>query len=243
MEHNVHLGLLTKRARSEIRFVKGNVLDMNLDSASLGDIFDREEHNGHCQDQEGKNNTPKTTTNGSSWDVLICNPPYISPDQFGNGTTARSVRFFEPKLALVPPTAVSDGERKMPGTSQKIYMTSEVNSETGFDAHADTFYPRLISLSSLLNAKLSVFECGDSQQAQRVAELAGHHQPVMKGSEPEMRPKDLDRRDEFKVEVWRCNGEFEHRDHDEYNSSSGRGSIQDDEGARAVVVKRRPFLF
>lgn len=36
------------------------------------------------------------------WDILISNPPYISPSAYWK-TTTRAVRKFEPKLALVPP--------------------------------------------------------------------------------------------------------------------------------------------
>lgn len=243
MEYNTQLGLLPKRARSEIRFVKGNVLDMSLDSASLGDIFDRGKPTAQCRDQEGKANAPKSTINGGSWDVLISNPPYISPLQFGNGTTARSVRFFEPKLALVPPTALTNCEKKLLETHQKLHVESDVISDTGFDAQADTFYPRLLSISSLLNAKLSIFECGDPQQAQRVEKLATRHHPTGKDVDLETGSKDREAGNEFKVEVWRCNDEFEHEDDDGYHSFSGNDPMQDDEGARAVVVKRRPFLF
>src|SRR5690606_11160420 len=52
------------------------------------------------------------------WDILVSNPPYVSPSAFWN-TTTRSVRGFEPKLALVPPaagagTAVEQGDEFYP---------------------------------------------------------------------------------------------------------------------------------
>lgn len=66
---------------------------------------------------------------------------------FRNGTTARSVRHFEPQLALVPPT--------------RHTCTISGNPE-------DVFYHRIISLFFELQAKLLVLECGDRPQARRV---------------------------------------------------------------------------
>lgn len=84
----------------------------------------------------------------SEWDILTCNPPYISPRAF-NHTTARSVRNFEPKLALVP------AER--PGLSD--------------DEAGDMFYPRLLEIADFVRAKIVLFEVADLEQAQRVAEM------------------------------------------------------------------------
>ncbi|KAJ5261878.1 hypothetical protein N7505_008745 [Penicillium chrysogenum] len=86
----------------------------------------------------------------SGCDLLISNPPYISQTEFRNGTTARSVRRFEPKLALVPPHSGSGVEDCMP---------------------EDIFYHRILTLAFKLRAKLTVLECGDSHQASRVVAL------------------------------------------------------------------------
>jgi methylase of polypeptide subunit release factors len=84
------------------------------------------------------------------WDILVSNPPYISPKQF-NKTTARSVRNFEPKVALVPDAAgrrLSDEEQ------------------------GDLFYPRLLDIARELDVKVLLMEVGDLEQAKRVATRA-----------------------------------------------------------------------
>ncbi|EKG16017.1 DNA methylase N-6 adenine-specific conserved site [Macrophomina phaseolina MS6] len=82
------------------------------------------------------------------WDILISNPPYISPRAFVH-TTTRSVRNFEPKLALVPPV-----------------------SDTRPDSCGDVFYPKLLDIADCVLAKLVLFEVADMDQALRVARLA-----------------------------------------------------------------------
>lgn len=82
-------------------------------------------------------------------DVLMSNPPYISPTAF-NQTTSRSVRNYEPRLALVPPRS-----------------TGASNEERG-----DLFYPRLYAIADEVQAKMTLFEVGDLKQALRVASLA-----------------------------------------------------------------------
>lgn len=83
------------------------------------------------------------------WDVIISNPPYISPKQFYK-TTARSVRKFEPRLALVP------------GLS---------GPQLPDDEQADLFYPRLSYIANQVGAKVLLMEVGDLDQAKRVAKL------------------------------------------------------------------------
>ncbi|KAI4730883.1 S-adenosyl-L-methionine-dependent methyltransferase [Aureobasidium sp. EXF-10728] len=84
------------------------------------------------------------------WDILISNPPYISPTAFST-TTTRSVKRYEPLLALVPsapatlPPSIDDG---------------------------DTFYPHLLSIAAKVSARVILFEVADLEQAQRIAEMA-----------------------------------------------------------------------
>ncbi|KAK7607914.1 S-adenosyl-L-methionine-dependent methyltransferase [Phyllosticta paracitricarpa] len=81
------------------------------------------------------------------WDILTSNPPYISSHAFVH-TTARSVRNFEPKLALVPPAGVSE----IPGDG-------------------DLFYPRLLDAADHVQSQVALFEVADLSQALRVASL------------------------------------------------------------------------
>ncbi|KAK3627445.1 hypothetical protein LTR56_019246 [Elasticomyces elasticus] len=81
-------------------------------------------------------------------DVLISNPPYISAKAFST-TTARSVRQFEPKLALVPRSSDSTGVRH----------------------DGDVFYPRIVALADQLQAKVMLLEVADMEQALRVVAI------------------------------------------------------------------------
>ncbi|KAG9929466.1 modification methylase HemK, partial [Aureobasidium melanogenum] len=94
--------------------------------------------------------TSSTSRNGR-WDILISNPPYISPQAF-NDTTQRSVKRYEPRLALVPPP--------------------QNNSSSSKVDQGDIFYPRLLQIAQQVGAKIVLFEVADSEQAQRVALMA-----------------------------------------------------------------------
>jgi len=100
-----------------------------------------------------------------SYDILICNPPYISQTDF-HKTTSRSVRRYEPRLALVPPSA-----------SQHTRLRT--------DDSGDIFYPRLITIADNIRAKIVLFEVADLQQARRVAKMLVKHDggPAWKGVE------------------------------------------------------------
>ncbi|KAK8111161.1 S-adenosyl-L-methionine-dependent methyltransferase [Apiospora kogelbergensis] len=84
-------------------------------------------------------------------DVLVSNPPYISTKGF-HRDTGRSVRNFEPRLALVP--RPRDDERSAPCAPE------------------DVFYQRLCEVAETLRPKIMLFEVGDLEQALRVAQMA-----------------------------------------------------------------------
>ncbi|KAL8674232.1 MAG: hypothetical protein Q9168_001357 [Polycauliona sp. 1 TL-2023] len=86
---------------------------------------------------------------GTEYDVVVSNPPYISPHQFDRVTT-RSVRNYEPKTALVPASA-------------------DLNDE----AVGDAFYPRIIAIARDTKAKLLVMEVEGMHQARRIIAMAG----------------------------------------------------------------------
>ncbi|KAJ5985128.1 hypothetical protein N7499_008594 [Penicillium canescens] len=142
LEHNLQLGQLTSRASTDIHFHRSNVLGNGSDDSilSIDSILQPYylESGSSLADQSG------------GCDLLISNPPYISQSEFGNGTTARSVRLFEPKMALVPPSLVTGDE---PGRPE------------------DIFYHRILALAFKLRAKITVLECGDILQAKRVVAL------------------------------------------------------------------------
>lgn len=93
--------------------------------------------------------------NTTKLDLLISNPPYIPPRSFARDTE-RSVRNYEPKLALVPNRSKEEIE--------------ELNSN-GADILADIFYARLLSLSRTLEPKRVLLEVAGLEQARRVISM------------------------------------------------------------------------
>ena len=116
------------------------------------------------RDLNGQKKTP-------TYDILISNPPYVSPFSYKR-TTTRSVRDYEPKLALVPPppSSSSSQESKYSSTSSQTLAlsTSPYSDNNG----RDTFYPHLLRHTSQVEAEILLFEVADFEQAHRVATLA-----------------------------------------------------------------------
>lgn len=149
LRHNMQRGQLPPLASNQIVFHQADVLGRGDGSIpGLEDIL-------------SKYGSPEASIGGpdSTFDLLISNPPYISTSHFRNGTTARSVRLFEPKLALVPPIVKS---------GKDVCGKPE-----------DIFYGHILALSLKLRPRLTVLECGDLGQACRVVNmhhgLKGHH--------------------------------------------------------------------
>lgn len=86
------------------------------------------------------------------WDIVISNPPYISPQGF-NKDTSHSVRKYEPKLALVPPVRLPSQQP----LSDRV--------------QGDLFYPKLLQIASNVNAKLVLMEVDGRSQAVRVRQM------------------------------------------------------------------------
>jgi len=112
-----------------VSFIRGNVFDRDWILKTLG-------HTG--------------------WDVLICNPPYVSREawKFGRNELSYSARRYEPKLALVP-----DDDLQRPDGWR----------------HEDAFYATLLDVAELLKPKMLLLEVGDEAQASRVLSLAAQH--------------------------------------------------------------------
>ncbi|KAK5264026.1 hypothetical protein LTR99_010316 [Exophiala xenobiotica] len=134
LQHNISKNLLHPDATSDISFMKEDIL--NLAKIEEGQTI-REMFNSRPGARPGQDLD-------ESWDVVVCNPPYISrKDYAAGGRTESSVRKFEPKLALVP--------------------NDEPSVHSG-----DLFYWPLTRLFKAVGARLLVMEVGDSQQAVRV---------------------------------------------------------------------------
>ena len=118
-----------------MRFMRGDILD---DSTAVS--------NSYISKSLHRAGQPK-------WDFLISNPPYISPRAFGR-TTSRSVRNYEPKLALVPPSNLAGSD----------------------EGQGDLFYPQLLKIADNVDANIFLVEVADIEQAQRVVKMAQRHQ-------------------------------------------------------------------
>lgn len=157
LAHNIAKGNLTPRASDDVHFVQADILKKS-DSKSDSSSPDTGIHiNINIPDLD---TALSEFSLAGTWDVIISNPPYISPESYNNGTTKRSVRLYEPKLALVPPPPL-------------IHTSNENENENENPAHVrgDSFYPRLIDLAVKYRASLTVAECGDLRQALRVRDL------------------------------------------------------------------------
>jgi methylase of polypeptide subunit release factors len=94
--------------------------------------------------------------NEAKCDILISNPPYISPRGF-NTDVARSVRNHEPKLAQVP----------------EPHHTHHSNLQEQDVGQEDVFYARLLDIGAVQHPSVMLFETGGMEQAKRVVEMAG----------------------------------------------------------------------
>ncbi|CAJ2507395.1 Uu.00g085810.m01.CDS01 [Anthostomella pinea] len=89
---------------------------------------------------------------GAPIDIFVSNPPYISMRGY-DCDTGRSVRNYEPRLALVP--------------HESLRISSFADC-----APEDVFYARLLEVAEILRPKFVVLEVGDLAQATRVLEMA-----------------------------------------------------------------------
>ncbi|KAN0102607.1 S-adenosyl-L-methionine-dependent methyltransferase [Hyaloscypha variabilis] len=94
-------------------------------------------------------------------DIIISNPPYISRSAFYT-STSRSVRKYEPRLALVP-------DRNDYGVDASNRISRFISRD---GEESDIFYKRLLWLYKRGEASVLVMEVGDQEQALRVVGLA-----------------------------------------------------------------------
>jgi methylase of polypeptide subunit release factors len=123
-------GNLPNSALKQIRFVQADVFDPQFLDGLLWENDDPVAHK-------------------VEYDILVSNPPYISPSGFARDTS-RSVRNWEPKLALVP------------------YCRSLTSNCEG----GDEFYPALLATATRVRSQFVVLEVGDMKQAKRVVSMA-----------------------------------------------------------------------
>jgi methylase of polypeptide subunit release factors len=181
LQHNLGQGALHPSAEQDVSFVRADVLrnspfgtlagepgneldkpDLRPAVASVWEVLQRDGI-------------------GQEWDIVISNPPYISPSNYSpGGTTARSVRRWEPQLALVPQPLRfwASHKAQRPGYGNPLQR-------------GDEFYPPLLELARSVGSKAVVLEVGDGDQAMRVKDFAAQYFVA----EPEIH-----------VEMWRDDG-------------------------------------
>ncbi len=187
LAHNIAKKTLSPVAETQIRFVRGDVLRAGSGSKASVDDTRRESgpvshHDGRRRRKAGDGNREGNEYLSEDWHVVTCNPPYISQRAF-NTCTARSVRNFEPRLALVPPSvsrlhAESDEAdscaRSPSATSTPTPSKGQDERERcdNDDNGGDAFYPSVLAIAKRVKARVLVMEVGDMAQAERVAGLA-----------------------------------------------------------------------
>lgn len=129
----------------------------------LADRANLSENGNHAGDRKHSTSWATKADGLSAWntqhvfrrcDILISNPPYVSPAEYKRHT-ARSVRQFEPKLALVPPHLARQGH----------------NTEFAVKDDGDVFYPHLLDLAEKTSAEVALLEVAGLEQAKRVAAM------------------------------------------------------------------------
>ncbi|KAI9864654.1 MAG: hypothetical protein M1813_003143 [Trichoglossum hirsutum] len=129
LQRNVVQGNIPSSALEQIRFIRGDVFDPGL----LGRLAPKDDY---------------SVAHNVDYDVLVSNPPYISPSGFIKDTS-RSVRNWEPKLALVP-----------------CARSLESSCKRG-----DEFYPVLLGVAMQVRCRLMALEVADMEQAKRVVSM------------------------------------------------------------------------
>ena len=141
LQHNIAQGHLLLAARTQIRFVQADIFDDEVKA--------------------------KLEEEGGNWDIVISNPPYISPKGF-NEHTSRSVRNYEPKIALVPSPSRDHAAAYL---SNGDGDGDEATTATRDSRIGDSFYPQILKIASRVHAKTVLMEVSDLAQAKRVAGL------------------------------------------------------------------------
>ncbi|KAI9656361.1 MAG: hypothetical protein M1831_004613 [Alyxoria varia] len=149
---NVRLLIPDAQERGDVRFQLGDVLASECSSSSCSSSYRDEE-----------------------FDVVVANPPYISPRSYWSSDVAKSVRAFEPRNALVPPSIPSPPSPiHASGNEASAPHDGNGRAESGREANTDTeradlFYPCIIDTAIRVHAKVLLMEVADMSQALRVA--------------------------------------------------------------------------
>ena len=169
LRQNVKKGFLHPHALQEVSFVQADVLSQ--------DERDQTSTQSHPQLRVPSPRRPSgmlepiweilDQMRNRQRDVVLANPPYISPSRYApGGTMTKIVRLWEPKLALVPPAYTSREYQGAGGTSIS-------DSESYQSIRGDEFYMPIFRVAKAVQAKVVLVEVADDSQASRVMKLAG----------------------------------------------------------------------
>lgn len=160
LRHNISLGHLAKEAGGDISFIRADVLLASSSSSTMSPSDDNQQQKIPylLNTLKAQYSSPKQKV---KLDILTANPPYISPFHFSpgpSGRTTRSVRKYEPSLALVP--------------GQSIKAPTHIWPKDTTPTPGDEFYYHILPLTFTLDVGVTVLEVGDTEQAHRVVQLA-----------------------------------------------------------------------
>ena len=155
LTHNMTLDNLPAEASTAISFLHADILQPLQDLIPMLSNAFRISSHTQTQTQTQTHNTPEARLSPRI-DILTANPPYIPPSHLYT-LTARSVRVFEPRSALIPPTPL-----------KPLISPSESPS----CPRGDEFFHAIVPLARELDVGCMLLEVGDSEQGRRVARLA-----------------------------------------------------------------------
>lgn len=243
--HNIALGNLTGEAAGHVRFLRADVLVHSLSQVG-GESHPNAGAAAAAAPYIIDAIKEVLDVEKPGFDILTANPPYISPAQFLSGVTTRSVRRYEPRIALVPGSFIG---------------IPEGGDTAGELRRGDEFYHHILPLSRDLNAGLTVLEVGDTAQGGRVVELAKLVLGIQRDGGGELSKEGWLLEiwfDDGRVQVWGLDGdEIEMKGESDGESSavgssdggggedsgdgSGGGAPAEEVSARVVVIWRREW--
>jgi methylase of polypeptide subunit release factors len=257
LRRNISLGRLPTKAAEQISFQHADVI-LRTSTGKRSSPSSSSSSSTHSQKHKAEEGDRVSTQSSTTkvpyildllstlsshdrpvFDILTANPPYISPSHFSSSSdiTALSVRDHEPLLALVPdpsivphPFGLSSSQGPRPVDGLQTISTAVTDG--------DQFYHHILPIVLTLNIGLTVLEVGDTQQARRMAGLAGRLL-LATFNRGDISHDDGVADSYYVLETWYDDGRIE-----DFSSCDASGDLSEDGGepsARAIVIWRRDW--